>query len=68
MSAPRFSEFIKAKRIALGLSQAQMAVKAFGNKDRKDYICRIENGVTIPREDTMIALLEVVGSKINYTE
>ncbi|HYD92351.1 MAG TPA: helix-turn-helix transcriptional regulator [Flavobacterium sp.] len=64
----RFAEFMKAKREALGLTQAELAVRVFGRSDYQGYISKIENKKKSPQEDNMIAILEAMGCKIVYTE
>ncbi|MGI3165931.1 tetratricopeptide repeat protein [Pseudooceanicola sp. 200-1SW] len=57
-----FGELVKARRIALGLTQSDLAARAFGNADRKGDVSRIENGkFKRPTEETISKLGEALG-------
>ncbi len=65
----QFAEFVKAKRQALGKTQAELALEVFGNTEARKYISGIETGgkkgLTIA---TMEKILKVLKSEINFTE
>lgn len=63
-----FSEFLKLKRQALGLSQAQLAIKIYGNEQRKSYISDIENGRKDISVNSMGIILEALNSWVNFIE
>jgi len=63
----RVAQFVKSKRIARGESQTQLAVRAFGDKTKQNWISRIENGRPIGLF-TLAKLLEALDAKIEFIE
>lgn len=65
----KFSKFVVNKRRAMGLSQAQLAEIAFGDKKYSSYVSDIENGrregLTAKTIDTLLKSLE---SDVEFTE
>lgn len=64
----KFADFAKEKRIAMGMSQEEFAELIFGDKNRQDYISRVERGKKNVSPDTMDAILEAVGADVEFTE
>ncbi len=57
----RFGLLLRRKRAENGLTQAELAHRAFGNPDRKSTISGIENGRTNPQAKTVEILASVLG-------
>ncbi len=57
MQAKNFGEFIKRKRISLGLSQEVLAQKL---NITQGYVTRIENGRQVPSHDLIIDISKVL--------
>ena len=64
----RFATFMKNKRIAMGLSQDKLAEVIFGDKKRRDYISRIENGKKDISLKSMDAILEALNADVEFLE
>lgn len=64
----KFATFMKDKRMALGLSQEQLALKVYGNEKERSRISRFENGKKVPGLDTMGFILEALGCDFEFTE
>jgi len=64
----KFAKFIKSKRQAMGLTQAQFAKKVFGDERRRSDICALETGKKDPSYSSMIAMLEAVKCGVEFTE
>lgn len=63
-----FGEFVKAKRMAIGMSQGKLAEKVYGNSERKSYISAIETGKKDISLTTAQFILEALNSWIEFTE
>jgi transcriptional regulator with XRE-family HTH domain len=64
----RFAQFMKNKRIAMGLTQEELADKIFGDKARRDYVSRIENGKKDISLKSMDAILEALNADVEFLE
>ena len=65
---PRFADFMKKKRTAMGLTQEELAEIIFGNKTRRDYISRIETGKKDISLKSMDAILESLNADVEFLE
>lgn len=63
-----FAIFLNAKRLALGMDQGELAIKIFGDKNRRDYISRIETGKKDISLRSMDAILEALDAGIEFIE
>ena len=64
----QFAEFLKNKRIALGISQIDLAVKLYGNKNMRQHISRIESGKKDVTLKTVDVILQGLNSGIEFIE
>jgi predicted transcriptional regulator len=64
----RFAEFMRNKRMAMGLSQRELATVIFGDESRNDYICRIETGKKDISLKSMDAILEALNADVEFLE
>lgn len=64
----RFAMFMKNKRMAMGLTQEELAEKIFGDKSRRDYLSRIENGKKDISLKSMDAILEALNADVEFLE
>ncbi len=64
----RFANFLTMKRIAMGLTQRELAVIIFGSENRSDYICRIETGKKDISLKSMDAILEALNADVEFLE
>lgn len=64
-----FAKFVKDKRMAMGLSEADLSERVFGNRAQRSYINEIENGkrkgLTL---GTVDKILKELSSGIVFTE
>lgn len=59
--------FVKEKRMALGLTQQKFAEVVFGDPERKDWVSKIENGRSIT-VDTLDRILSKLNCDIDFIE
>ena len=64
----RFTEFMRNKRNAMGLTQEELAEIIFGDKTRRDYISRIETGKKDISLKSMDAILEALNADVEFLE
>ena len=64
----RFAEFMKNKRIAMGLTQRELSEKIYGTESRYDYISRIETGKIDISLKSMDYILESLNSDVEFLE
>jgi transcriptional regulator with XRE-family HTH domain len=64
----RFAQFMKNKRLAMALSQEELAEIIFGDKTRQDYISRIETGKKDISLKSMDAILEALNADVEFLE
>jgi len=64
----QFAEFIKEKRIALGLSYREMAFLVYGQRIRGSYISGIEKGTRKITITTMQLILNKLNCRITFNE
>lgn len=64
----RVAEFIYNKRMALGLSQNDLAEMAFGDRARQDFISKVESGKRVPNLDSLERILKALKSDIKIVE
>ena len=57
-----FGEFIRIKRVSLGLTQHEVAAMA---KTTQGYVCKIENGSREPTLTVALQLCEALGLDVN---
>lgn len=60
--------FIKAKREALGISQAELCRRIYGNHSSKDQISKIEAGLKSITTKTLDKYMAALNSSINFIE
>ena len=63
----KVAEFIKAKRIALGMTQKEFAVHLFDDEKQQGWVHRIENGRQITVE-TLGRILERLNADVEIVE
>lgn len=63
----KVANFVREKRLALGMSQREFAIHVFDNPKMKDWICRIENGKPITLT-SLERILERVNADIKIIE
>lgn len=63
-----FGEFVKNKRMALGVSQREFAIKIYGDDRYRAYISAIENGKKDISVKTMEHFLTALNSWITFIE
>lgn len=63
----KFSEYVKLKREALGISQTELATRLYGTK-RRNYIQEIESGSRSVSVKTMDYILEFFKAEFQITE
>ena len=63
-----FAIFLKAKRMRLGLTQEQLAIKIWGDNSRNSYLAKIENGKVKVSVSTMGLILEALGAWVEFIE
>lgn len=65
----KFAVFVKAKRLALGKTQADLAKEIFDDKEQRKFISAIETGAKKGLTfTTMAKILKALKSDINFTE
>ena len=64
----RFAEFMRNKRLAMGLTQEELAEIIFGDKTRRDYISRLETGKKDISLKSMDAILEALNADVEFLE
>lgn len=63
-----FAQFMKQKRMALGLNRADLAERIYGDRERRSYIWEIENGKRDITVLTMGLILDTLGAWVQFTE
>lgn len=63
-----FAIFLKAKRMRLGLTQEQLAIKIWDDNSRNSYLAKIENGKVKVSVSTMELILEALGAWVEFIE
>jgi len=64
----KFAVFLKAKRLAMGLSQKDLAVMLYDKENMMGYISKIEAEKLDISLKTMDAILEKLNSSIDFIE
>mgnify|MGYP003575543831 CR=1 FL=1 len=63
-----FAEFVKAKRMAKGMTQSDLAEKIYGDVNQKGYISKIELGKRQVSLQTMGVILGALDSWVEFIE
>ena len=64
----KFANFVRNKRMALGISQREFAVLLYGDVRRITYISAIENGKVEVSLATVDLMLQALNSDIEFLE
>ena len=64
----KFSQFLKEKRIAKGLSIRKFSILIYGSESQNSYLNDIENGKREPNLKTLSLILDSLNCSIDFIE